>query len=211
MIVATQAQLNYALESICPASAYAATRHIAPDDHLALSPGESRALAGAVAGVRNASGAARGVAKALLRGIGKEAVEILRAPEGFPVWPEGFVGSLSHTRTVAAAIVARSDSFDCLGIDIEEPEEVESELARLIVREEEEWAIRVGMISIRQVFSVKEAVFKALYPRDRVMLDFQDVALDFETGSAMTRYGAAVKWRSARADAIFSVAWRPRS
>ncbi|MET3408855.1 4'-phosphopantetheinyl transferase EntD [Methylobacterium sp. 1030] len=211
MIDATQAQLEYALQSICPPSAYVGARHIAPDDHLALSLGESAALAGAVASVRNASGAARTVAKALLGDLGAVVDGLPRAPAGFPIWPEGFVGSLSHTRGVAAAVVARRDSFDCLGIDIEDPEEIEADLARLIVRKDEQWAIRDGLLSIRQVFSVKEAVFKALYPHDRVMLDFHDVFLDFESSHATTQYGAVVNWRSVRTEAIFSIAWRLRS
>jgi 4'-phosphopantetheinyl transferase EntD len=210
MTTATEPQLLYALQSICPARAYVGTRFIAGDDHLNLGPGEAAAMAGAVDRVRNASGAARDIAKSLLRELGAGVTEIPRAPQGFPLWPKGFLGSLSHSETVAAAVVARDDAFECLGIDVEGQEEVESELARFIVREEEKWAIDEGRASIRQVFSIKEAVFKSLFPRDRVMLDFHDVLLDFKTGYATARYGAAVEWRSTTSETIFSIAWRPR-
>lgn len=209
MTAATEAQLLYALQSICPARAYVGTRFIAPDDHLNLGPGEAAALSGAVARVRNASGAARDVAKSLLRTLGAGVAEIPRAPQGFPLWPKGFLGSLSHSETVAAAIVARDDAFECLGIDVEEQEQLEPELARFIVHEEEKWAIDAGKVSIREVFSIKEAVFKALFPRDRVMLDFQDVLLDFNKGNATARYGATVKWRCINSETVFSIAWRP--
>ena len=41
---------------------------------------------------------------------------ILRAEDRAPIWPKGFVGTITHTDTWCAAAVARSERFRSVGI-----------------------------------------------------------------------------------------------
>ncbi|NWE29376.1 4'-phosphopantetheinyl transferase family protein [Pseudomonas gingeri] len=98
-----------------------------------------------------------------------------------PIWPPGLHGSLSHAGGYALAIVSASQSGYLLGIDVEnlarepEPEGVQRQIAS-----REEMALlepvldAAGAFSL--MFSAKEAIYKALYPRARRFIDFHEVA-----------------------------------
>ena len=58
----------------------------------------------------------RRMAREGLKRIGVEPCEI-PSEDRRPVWPEGVVGSIGHSRGLAAAIVGPADAFDGLGID----------------------------------------------------------------------------------------------
>src|SRR5690606_8339287 len=63
--------------------------------------------------------AGRSAAREALASFGVRAQPILRGAVGEPLWPDGFVGSITHTRSVAAAAVASRDDFQGIGIDID--------------------------------------------------------------------------------------------
>ncbi|MGB5546088.1 MAG: hypothetical protein WBM74_05910, partial [Polyangiales bacterium] len=44
---------------------------------------------------------------------------IPRGEDRAPIWPAGFIGSISHTDSWCAAAVARSESVRSIGIDLE--------------------------------------------------------------------------------------------
>ncbi len=54
-----------------------------------------------------------------LEGV-KGSPEIHIGPKGNPVWPKGFVGSITHLNGLASAVVARSEDLLGLGMDVEE-------------------------------------------------------------------------------------------
>ena len=62
-----------------------------------------------------------------------------RDSDGCPVWPEGLVGSISHTDASATAAVARSAEARGLGVDVESvmSGEAADEVARLVASEDE--------------------------------------------------------------------------
>ena len=51
--------------------------------------------------------------------IGEEYATMPRGPRGAPVWPDGVVGSITHTQEYAAVAIASSHAVDSLGIDAE--------------------------------------------------------------------------------------------
>ena len=92
---------------------------------------------------------------------------------GAPVWPQGLIGSISHSINYVVAVVRRGEQKNVgIGIDLEGiitadqvdllvntvllPDEIEKFVANKSV-----WAMRINCTLI---FSLKESLFKALYP-----------------------------------------------
>jgi 4'-phosphopantetheinyl transferase EntD len=102
-----------------------------------------------------------------------------------PVWPDGFVGSLTHTDGFCAAAVARRERFLAVGIDAEPDVPLEPNIAERVSSESEIAlaAVYVGNDPGRAahlVFSAKEAFYKCQFPLSRTFLGFEDVRLDVE-------------------------------
>ncbi|MFC5697583.1 4'-phosphopantetheinyl transferase [Pseudomonas sp. GCM10022186] len=101
-----------------------------------------------------------------------------------PVWPSGITGSISHSHGLASALVASSEKWRGLGLDLEEPlatrralrlaEEIltPAELQRLADLPPEQQAERITL-----TFSLKESLFKALYPLVGKRFYFHDAEL----------------------------------
>ena len=123
--------------------------------------------------------AGRLAARAALAQLGQAPVAIVAGSGREPLWPEGFVGSISHCRTVAIAAAAKSNSqLGFIGIDIEETEPLDSDLWDSICSSNERELFQLGTGAGRQakiIFSIKEAVYKAQYPATGRLLDFRDV------------------------------------
>lgn len=102
-----------------------------------------------------------------------------------PIWPLGFIGSISHTKGLAAAVVARRTDYRSLGMDLERPlgdDECTNEMMCSIQTPAE--MKRLATLhtltrgeALTLAFSVKESVFKALYPLVHTFFDFKDVEL----------------------------------
>jgi enterobactin synthetase component D len=125
----------------------------------------------------------RAAARDALRELGVDDVAIPRAPGGEPVWPDGYVGSISHSHEVALALVGQRCHYVGLGVDVEELARGPSaRAARLVCRPSEmEWVdVASGTERLARLFSAKEAVFKALYPIEHVWLGFADAELRWE-------------------------------
>ena len=88
-----------------------------------------------------------------------------------PVWPAHITGSITHSTGRAAAIVARKEHWRGLGMDLENLLHAEraqrlageiltpAELQRMAASSQEQ----IGLL-VTLTFSVKESLFKALYP-----------------------------------------------
>jgi 4'-phosphopantetheinyl transferase EntD len=127
-------------------------------------------------------------------GLGETPVPIALTRE--PVWPAEFVGSITHCTGYCAAAVASAGKFRGIGIDAEVPSEVTLELAAEICRPEELAEVKrlpcPSALALCLMFSAKESVFKALFPRERVFLVFQDVRLSFDFASGRFEIGGPV-------------------
>jgi 4'-phosphopantetheinyl transferase EntD len=170
-------------------------RLIAPGDELALLPEELKSFATSVARVKRASGAARIAGRSLLGQLGFDARAIPKDQWGAPIWPEQIVGSLAHDSDVAIAAVARRRSFLGIGVDVENAGPLEDELVSMVLTEKEHKTMSGDPVLARLVFAIKEAVYKATSPLDRVFLDHHDVEVDLDSRVALTRTGMTVHFR----------------
>lgn len=184
-------------------------RLIADGDELALLPVEMAAFTGSVLKVRRASGAARIVARTLLSRFGREPQAISKSTAGMPVWPEGIVGSLAHDAEVAIAAMAALHEFQSVGVDIEPAEPLAPDLLSIVATEKERERIEDDPFRGRLLFSVKEAIYKAVYPLDRTFLDHHDVEVSLADGTAVVRHGRVVRFRHCVAAHIVTLAFIP--
>ena len=132
--------------------------------------------------------AGRNVARRALSTLGVAPAPLLPEPGArHPHWPEGIVGSISHTRDVCVAAVARRGltvdrlSLSSLGIDVEGAGPLEDALVREICRADELADLR-GMEAPpagwpKLLFVMKEAAYKAWYPETGVPLAFEEMRI----------------------------------
>ncbi|MBB1519130.1 4'-phosphopantetheinyl transferase family protein [Aquipseudomonas guryensis] len=107
-----------------------------------------------------------------------------RGEDGAPQWPSGVVGSITHGAGQAAALVAHARDWQGLGLDVEQQLSATraaklageiltpAELERASGLEAEAFARLVTL-----TFSLKESLFKALYPLVRQRFYFHDAEL----------------------------------
>jgi len=103
---------------------------------------------------------------------------LLPGSQGRPNMPPGFTASLTHKDGLAMAIAARSSGGWTLGIDCEVVGERErSAIARKVLRpqELERWhAEGAQWPALLEVFSTKEAIYKALHPHVPRYIGFEE-------------------------------------
>lgn len=185
----------------------ASCRAIRRGDENALSAAEAAPLGGAVVSVRQASGAARIVARRLLCDLGAEGpLELPRLPSGPPHWPAGFVGSLAHDEAVAVAAVARTGALRGVGIDVEPALPLPEELLDMVAAPAERDALAGDLIEARLLFCAKEAVYKATNPIDGLFLEHRDVEVLLACGTASTRTGHALRLFLCRSPRLLALA-----
>ncbi len=93
--------------------------------------------------------------------------------DGLPDWPAGWIGSITHTDDIAAAVVAPAAAAAIIGIDLERivAPALADELADLIAPEGLT-AANPRDVELTCAFSAKEALYKALFPRTRQFREF---------------------------------------
>lgn len=100
-----------------------------------------------------------------------------------PVWPAGFVGSISHGGALVLAVAAPGTRLAAIGVDVEPSTPLEADLLERVCRPEE-WARLRGSPDCRQraklVFSAKESVYKCLAPRMGIFMEFFDLEIIFD-------------------------------
>ncbi|MGK2895331.1 4'-phosphopantetheinyl transferase family protein [Klebsiella michiganensis] len=126
--------------------------------------------------------AVRYAAKQLLQDSGVFSVP-RTGPDRSPVWPSGWCGSLSHTDAFAIALVAPSDSCLSPGIDIEKINIRDiKEISDEFTTKKEQVLLMNSNINYETaltiVFSAKETLFKCLYPKLKLFMDFNVVSVN---------------------------------
>jgi 4'-phosphopantetheinyl transferase EntD len=205
----TDEQLALAADAVAAPGILVGHRLIADGDDLALMPEEMAAFAGSVIKVRRASGAARIVARQLMARLGEAPRAIPKSTAGMPVWPKGVVGSLAHDAKAAVAAIARQEEFLGVGVDIEPAEPLADDLLGIVATASERKSIDGDPCRGRLLFSIKEAVYKAVYPLDRTFLDHHDVEVSLSAGTAVVRAGRIVPFRYYVAAHIVALAFVP--
>ena len=94
-----------AVHSLFPPGVAVAVRR-EPGDPADLLPGEAVYVAKAVPKRINEFAAGRACARRALATFGMPGAVLLAAPDRQPLWPTGFVGSITHTAGFCAAAVA---------------------------------------------------------------------------------------------------------
>ncbi|MEP7729537.1 4'-phosphopantetheinyl transferase family protein [Marinomonas primoryensis] len=122
--------------------------------------------------------------------LNEPAKDILKAEDGSPLWPGEYTGSISHTDNQAVAVLLPQAQGDIqyIGIDLERLVNADKlDIAHLIGLEREfKILIAEGMeksFLVLLLFSLKESVYKALYPAVREFFDFLDVELISKDGN----------------------------
>lgn len=111
---------------------------------------------------------------------------ITKGENNEPIWPDGIVGSITHSSKFCLVVLARGNTCSGLGIDIENRDAEVRTLSHLILRndETENAPARNDEAfddNVRRTFSAKESIFKAVYPQVNRFVDFTEVRLRFDT------------------------------
>jgi len=125
-------------------------------------------------------------ARRALAVLGLDGGNLLPDGDGVPQWPTGLVGSISHSRGVVIAVAARSADCSLLGLDLEKTNRLRAAAIRKVVHPLEADFVAGDQVKASILFSLKEAFYKAQFPRWRTTGNFHDLALgvDMEAGSA---------------------------
>ncbi|MBB4952388.1 enterobactin synthetase component D [Agrobacterium vitis] len=121
--------------------------------------------------------------RAMQAQTGQAGVIIATGSKGEPVWPEGWVGSITHTQGFAAAALADKRSFRSLGMDTEQimTTKVMENVTSRICRPEETYVHGSPLsaeVYTTLVFSAKESLFKCLHPLVSKMFWFEDARIE---------------------------------
>jgi 4'-phosphopantetheinyl transferase EntD len=171
---------------------------------------EARVVANAVESRRREFATARRLAHEMLAGLGYADVPILPGRGRAPEWPDGVIGSISHSRGVAAVVIAACPPFTAIGLDVEGAEPLRSELVDTVLTAREKFELghmgdELGVWA-KRAFVVKECAYKAWSPRLDVVPEFTDVEVEF--GAAHASFTARLRPRSGMPFQAWSVRGR---
>jgi len=134
--------------------------------------------------------AGRAHARAALGQLGLRAPEVAVLPDRSPLWPAGFVGSISHAGPLALAVAAPATALQAIGIDLEPAVPLDAELVPRVCRPEELGQLATSPAPLKLaklIFSAKESVYKCIAPLTGIFLEFEDVEIVFEPGEPRFR------------------------
>ena len=109
---------------------------------------------------------------------------VARLDSGIPDWPAGLVGSISHTAGAAICLTAKATDWSSLGVDIENlgrdisPQIVE----RIATKNERDWisaSPAEQTTRTLQLFTAKEAYYKAIFPILKRRVGFKEVSFSW--------------------------------
>jgi 4'-phosphopantetheinyl transferase EntD len=176
--------LSPLLASLFPAGVVVAELR-KPGDPALLLPAESAHLGRAVAKRVQEFAAGRLCARRALHEYGIDGFALSVAGDRRPVWPPGFVGSITHTAGLCAAVVADSRIVAAVGIDNEIVGHVTPDIwPAICVADEAAWVDSLKpaeqAAAVTLIFSAKEAFYKCQFPMTGEWLDFHDLIVEPE-------------------------------
>ena len=151
------------------ASLLASVRHLAPEHHIMLPPHLLAAAADREISCYCSRRCARFGLNALP--LPDECMDFSGFTNRQPIWPPGYVGSFSHSNAIFVAAVARAHTYCSVSVDreafipLDNPENyldlrcLEKEIACIEARFQ-----MLNSTTAIIIFSLKAAVYKALYP-----------------------------------------------
>ncbi|MEW6630658.1 MAG: 4'-phosphopantetheinyl transferase [Pseudomonadota bacterium] len=195
------------MAALAPPGLLTGCHHIQAGDEQHLLPAESASMATRENKARTASGAGRHIAHELLLRMGSADLAVLRGRSGNPIWPAGIIGSIAHDDEMAVAVVARAGAVRSVGIDIEPALPLPPDLLSVVAASQDRLGDLDPGLGGRILFAVKEAAYKASFPLDGLVLGFEDIAVDFQTGEAVTSFGRRLAVRFAVTPRILALAY----
>jgi 4'-phosphopantetheinyl transferase EntD len=123
-------------------------------------------------------------AKMAMETIGIFNAEILTGTGREPLWPQGIVGSISHSKKLVGAVVSPANKMHAVGLDIETMGNVKREMWDLLYTAPEQKFLSALSneeleLFTTLLFSLKESFYKFQYPITKLYLDFKDVEVHY--------------------------------
>lgn len=122
-------------------------------------------------------------AKEALKALNINCNRIESNVHGSPIWPEGSVGSISHSKGLCLSAVGKTEDYQAIGIDVERFNRMKERSIERIVHDKEKAQIGNDLKKATLLFSIKEAFYKAQFPLYQCPLNFKDLALKFDFAS----------------------------
>ncbi len=125
--------------------------------------------------------------KALADAALPSCVDIGQNSDLTPKWPTDIVGSITHTSSFVAAVVAPRSQFGSIGLNSEKifSQVTARNLWQVVLTKREiasfEWKYKRNFSPetyVSLIFSAKEAVYKCFYPVKRFRLHYQDIMIE---------------------------------
>lgn len=129
--------------------------------------------------------AGREHARKVLERLGLHSPVVAVGPDRAPLWPAGFVGSISHAGDLVLAVAAPSAAMRAIGIDLEPAVPLDADLVHRVCRPGELAGPGLPVASslrAKLIFSAKESVYKCIAPLSGVFLEFEHVEILFDAG-----------------------------
>lgn len=144
--------------------------------------------AGAVASRRREFALGRWCARQAMMDLGQGSAFVGVNADRSPRWPEGLIGSISHTSGYVGALVADARRFRAVGFDAERLGRLPAVLWRnLFTPVEIERLLAASEVDqdfiATLMFSAKEAYYKAQFPASGRWMDFHDVLVEWDAGT----------------------------
>lgn len=141
-------------------------------------------------------------------------------PDGCPLWPTNITGSISHTGSVAVSAVAHTSNAFGVGVDVEQIHPRHEELAERVLLPSDVLKAPAGVpehLTATVFFSVRESVFKCVFPTLRQPMDWPDCHVELDWNAA---HFSATVWQNGPAirlvgrflvddDIVASLCWWP--
>ncbi len=136
---------------------------------------------------KNEFSTARVLSRKALSILGVNAGALVPDEDRCPKWPPGIVGSISHSGNKCVVAVARRKDLTGIGIDIEHTGiSVDRDLMRYFCTTNEISEIgqfrrngRSDTEVVKAIFSMKESVYKCIYPIIRRPISLKDIEINF--------------------------------
>lgn len=151
------------------------------------------ALPGAIPARLREFSAGRYAARAAMATLGARIAPIPPGDDRAPIWPEGLVGTITHSATACLAAVAPQSLTAGLGLDLEEDAPLDATLWSEICRPEELAALGdTPGAQARLIFAIKEAAYKAQYARSATLFGFDTLIVTLTDAAFTARFARPI-------------------
>lgn len=173
------------LQQLLPAEAFAAAARVG-DTEISGSESDAKRVQDWAVPRKEEFFAGRWCARKALAaaGVTKQA-DLLADADSLPQWPSGWIGSISHSRGLCAAMVGAVEHFTLIGLDLERTDRLGAAAMQRVIHPLETDFAEANQLKASILFSLKEAFYKAQYARWRTTGNFHDLALDVDLGQGL--------------------------